>query len=361
MFGNCENYIPIRRYVQFNDLVIDSADMLSSASYKQNSKTESEEYSYGHGSYVNFKSPQQFLTEGDLSLTISVDYRKYRREERKFLKDFIKLNLIKPGRIWAIEDNKILWAYAYVTDFSEEYEKYKGHLSVDIDLKLFEGVWHITDPRRTYLIPYSTCDFLECYDFRDIEDCQDCCVACKKPMEEDCASCLCHCGDLVKENSLCVLSKKIIDDFMRCGESFLLVYDCKRSEDFFGKDSYGKRIFKSDVCKSTIAGQFYSGTILDTTDVDIRLEGSFTDPIIEINRNKIQLLGDYNGIITIDRTGTVMYSKGECCPFEEVDLNNVNILDDFQFTVHHGMNSAIVKNSCCQMASIYIYVDEITY
>ena len=92
MFGNCENYIPIRRYVQFNDLVIDSADMLSSASYKQNSKTESEEYSYGHGSYVNFKSPQQFLTEGDLSLTISIDYRKYRREERKYLKDFIKLN-----------------------------------------------------------------------------------------------------------------------------------------------------------------------------------------------------------------------------------------------------------------------------
>lgn len=361
MFGNCENFNPVRQYVQFNDLVFDSTDVISEASYKQSTKTETEEYSYGHGNYVNFKSSQQFLTEGDLSMTINIDYRKYRREERKYLKDFIKLNLIKAGRIWAIEDNKILWAYAYVTDFSDDYYKFKGHISFDIELKLYEGVWHIADPRRTYLIPYSTCNFLECYDFRDDTNCGDCCVNCVKPMEEDCASCLCHCDDLVKENSLCVIGRNILDEFMRCGESFLLVYDCKRSEEFFGEDSYGKKIYKADVCKSTIAGQFYSGTILDTTNIDIRIEGKFQNPEISINGNRIRLIGDYDGTITIDRSGSVMYSKGDCCPFEEVDLNNVEILDDFLFTVKHGMNNAIVKNSCCEMASIYIYVYEITY
>ena len=109
---NCEKYNPVRRYVQFNDIVIDSFDMLSSVDYSQNTKTDTEEYSFGHGSYVDFKSPQQFLTEGDLNITMNIDYRKYRREERKYLKDFIKMNLIKPGRLWAIEDNKILWTYA---------------------------------------------------------------------------------------------------------------------------------------------------------------------------------------------------------------------------------------------------------
>lgn len=357
---NCEKYNPVRRYVQFNDIVIDSFDMLSSVDYSQNTKTDTEEYSFGHGSYVDFKSPQQFLTEGDLNITMNIDYRKYRREERKYLKDFIKMNLIKPGRLWAIEDNKILWAYAYVSEVSEPFSEFKGNLSYDITFKIYEGVWHITDPMKTYLVPYSTCDFMECYDFREIEPCQDCCISCKK-ITDDCQSCLCHCEDLEKENSLCVVGKKVVDDFMNCGESYLLVYDCNRAYEFFQEKTYGHKICKNDVCLTTIAGQFYSSTILDTSNVDIRLEGKFQSPIIEINGNKIQLMGDYEGIILIGKDGSLKYSKGACCPFEDIDLDNLVIIDDFEFQVHHGMNSVIVTNSCCEMACIYIYVDEITY
>lgn len=362
MFGlNCENYNPTRRYVQFNDLVIDSFDMISSAEYKQSTKTETQEYSFGHGSYVNFKAPQQFLTEGDLSMTIRIDYRKYRKEERKYVKDFIKMNLIKPGRLWAIEDNKIIWSYAYVTDFSEEYDEFKGNISIDVDFVVYEGLWHITDPKKTYLVPYSACDFIECYDFKEIE-CAECCVPCKeKPMEEECASCLCHCDDLLKENSLCVIGKSVLDEFMSCGESFLLVYDCNRAYEFFEDDSYGYKLCKKDICNGTIAGRFYSGTVIDTNNVNIRLEGKFQDPIISINGNRIQLSGEYDGTLLIGADGSFQYSQGDCCPFEDIDLDNVVILDDFQFTVHHGNNSVIVRNSCCTMACIYIDVDEITF
>lgn len=357
----CENYNPVRRYVQFNDLVIDSFDMISSAEYKQNTKTETEEYSFGHGSYVNFKSSEQFLTEGDLSLTLRIDYRKYRREEKKYLKDFIKINLIKQGRLWAIEDNKILWAYAFVTDFSEEYEEYKGYISIDVDFTIYEGVWHITDPHKTYLVPYSTCYFIDCYDFKEIE-CDECCIPCKeKPMVEECASCLCHCDDLIKENSLCVVGKSILNDFMNCGESILLVYDCNKAYEFFEDKAYGQKMCKKDICNGTIASRFYSGTVLQTHDVDIRLEGKFQNPIININGNKIQIKGDYEGTILFTRDGNVQYSQAECCPFEDIDLDNIIILDDFQYTIKHGMNSIIVTNSCCEMACIYIYVDEITY
>ena len=70
----CYNLNPLKTYVQFNDLVIDSAEEISSASLKQDTKTATQEYSYGHGSYVAFQKNQQFLTEGDLSLTLNFNY-----------------------------------------------------------------------------------------------------------------------------------------------------------------------------------------------------------------------------------------------------------------------------------------------
>lgn len=356
----CRETNPIRRYVQFNDLVIDSYDMISSATYKQNSKTNVQEYSYGHGSYANFKSPQQFLTDGDLSMTINIDYRKYSRDERKFIKDFIKLNLIKAGRLWAIEDDKILWAYAFVTDFSEPYDRFKGNLSIDIELKVYEGIWHIADPRKTFLVPYSTCNFLECYDFKDYDSC-DCCIECLTETDGDCASCLCHCEDLVKENTLCAVGRNVLDSFMSCTESFLLVYDCKRAEKIFEEDVWGSKICKKDICYTTISGKFYSHTILNSNNVNIRLDGKFQDPIININGTKIEIKGEYDGILKLTSSGEVLFSEQECCTFENIDLDKVIVHDEYLFTVHHGYNSVIVENACCEMACIYINVDEITY
>ena len=41
----CYNLNPLKTYVQFNDLVIDSAEEISSASLKQDTKTATQEYS----------------------------------------------------------------------------------------------------------------------------------------------------------------------------------------------------------------------------------------------------------------------------------------------------------------------------
>ena len=93
----CYNLNPLKTYVQFNDLVIDSAEEISSASLKQDTKTATQEYSYGHGSYVAFQKNQQFLTEGDLSLTLNFNYEHFHDEDRRFLRDYFNLNFHNIG------------------------------------------------------------------------------------------------------------------------------------------------------------------------------------------------------------------------------------------------------------------------
>lgn len=358
----CYNLNPLKTYVQFNELVIDSAEVLASASLKQGAKTETQEYSYGHGSYVAFQKPQLFMTEGDLSLTLNINYQQFHHEDKRFIRDFIKLNLLKPGMLWAIEDNKLLWSWAYVTDFSEEYAKYKGYLSIDVSFKIWEGVWHITNPKKTFLVPYSACNILDCEDFRDPIECTSCCVSCP-PDQVLCNSCLCDCGDLTKESSLCVMGYDSLKKFMECGESYKIVYDCIKAEQLFGDELINNKICKEDYCIEVIAGRFYSNTIIDTDLVTIKLDGKFQDPEIAINGKKMTIKGDYEGILTVDSSCNIYFTSDGCCSSEAVDLDNLVIGEgeDLGYTVHHGMNRFTVTGACCKMACAFIDVDELTY
>ena len=353
--NNCFEINPYRRYVQFNDLLIDSADMLVSASYKQDTKTETEEYSFGHGSYYRLPRPQQFLTEAELSLTLHIDYRRVPRENRKFLKSFINLQLLQGGKLWAVEDNRIIWAYAFVTSFGEEYSHYKGYYSVDVDFILPEGIWHIADKQSTYLIPHDSCDMLdgfeesnECYDC----DCTDCDVV--NAQSDDCWD-----DCVAKEDSLCAVrtDEELYSLFQNCGQSYKIVYDCISAEKYFD-GNLGIMLSKEDICKSVIAGRFYSGTVVDTQNVEITLTGHWNDPTIEINGETMTIYGDYDGTLKIHADGTVEYAPKDCCKYEPVDFDNIQI-SDFGFTVHNGYNRVIVDGGCCSAGAIYIKTDEL--
>lgn len=348
---------PYKRYVQFNDLVIDSTDMITSASYKQDTKTETEEYSFGHGSYYRLPRPQQFLTEAELSITLHIDYRKIPRESRKFLKSFINLQLLKGGKIWAIQDNQLLWAYAFVSSFGEEYTYYKGFYSVDVDFVLPEGIWHIADRQSTYLIPYDSCTFLDEYDFREDDSCGCDCNACETNNPN---GNMCWDVCLEKENSLCELygSGNIYKLFQNCGISQRIVYDCESAKRFFG-DNLGVKLSKEDACKSVIAGRFYSNTVIDTDNVEITLTGKWQSPTININGTVMTIHGDYDGTLKIYEDGTVEYADKDCCKFEQVEFDNIEF-SDYSFTVHHGENSVIVEGGCCSSGAIYIKADALT-
>lgn len=358
----CNDYNPIRKYVQFNDWVFDSYDVLEKADYKIGTKTQTHEYSYGHGSYLAAKGKQQFWTEADLGLSIDLDYRLYRKEDRRFIRSYVKQNLDSHGILWAIEDNKIIWAYAYVEEYSDEYYKWKGHYTFDVDFKLWEGVWHVADLTDLFLLPYDSCDLSNYYDFQDVDPCSDldCCASCVKE-QEACPSCIDQC--LSEENSACIMMagnnrNEILNNFLNCGKSYKLVMNCNKGASLFGDKAWGTKICKDGYCKSVIAGKFYSQTMTDTSMVNITLTGHWQDPLIDINGTKLLIKGEYDGILRLDESGNVTFQEDECCPEVEISLDLVQWQDEFQFTVHQGWNRVVVEGSCCEMGCIYIKTDD---
>ena len=362
-FLKCDAFFPSRKYIQINDLVIDNFDMLSDADLSRSTKTETQEYSYGHGSYVDYKEPQQFVKEQQLSMSISVDYKKFRRDQRQFFKDFMMMNILKPGRLWAIEGNQLLWAYAHVVDFGEPYTREKFKLDVELEIVLPEGVWHKADPRKVFLQPYIACEFIDCLGFQEL-DCKDCCLDCMD-REDTCLRCQCQCDDLTIENSLCGFDKIALNDFFnKCGDTYQIVYNCEAGKKLWGeKKMLGEKICKKETCKSLIAGQFYSHTVLNTDRITVTIIGEVTDPTIEINGNKMQILGEYTGSLTLTQSGDMYFQSDPCCQKESIDINKLVIpkKSSFGFFVHQGMNSVVIEtNNCCSMVCAFIKVDNIT-
>ncbi|MBP1045091.1 hypothetical protein I6N96_02280 [Enterococcus sp. BWM-S5] len=354
-----------RKYIQFNELVIDNYEMLQSADLSGSFKTSTAEYSFGHGSYTVFKSRQHFSTEQSLSLSLKLDTRKLDCGQKKIYKDYVLMNLMSAGKLWAIEGEQLLWTNAFVKDFSETYVLDRNSVSIDIDLVLYEGIWHKADPRKVFLQPYSACNFAECLDIKEVDECQDCCVSCVKPMKEPCVKCLCECDFLNAENSLCELKKEIAAKFYsQCGDSYKIIYNCEAGKKIWGEEKLlGHKICKEDVCKNIIAGQFYSDTTIDSENVTVTLIGSFKDPIITINGNAMQILGDYNGKLTLTTNGEIYYLEDECCSEVFIDINNLVIPEGntFGYLVHQGTNGVIVEtHDCCEMTCVYIKVDRIS-
>lgn len=355
-----------RKYLQFNDLVIDDFDTLSSADLSGGFKAETFEYSFAHGSYAPFKRAQQYASEQNLSLELTFDNRKLNCEQREQYKKFVFFSLSKPGRLWAIEGGRLLWAWAFVTDFSETYSTERHRMSLSVDFTLYEGVWHFASGRKTFFRPYDHCSYLDEYDFREPEKCDCSCLDCIKPAVQGvCPSCVGDCDSLSAENSLCNASKSKLEEFYnRCGGSYKIIYNCLAGLKIWGEtEMLGQRICKKEICDSVIAGQLYNDTILETENATITLIGSFNNPVITINGNSARILGEYSGKLIVEPSGDIYYQNNECCEAVLLtpDAWEVPEGSHFGFYFHHGNNSIVVEtNDCCSMSCAYIQVDSIT-
>ena len=161
-----------RIYIQYNDLVFDGYGMLgeydaSSVSFKVTTHARS----FGHGSYAPFKSPNAFVDESSVSLTLWLKEKKLPCEVRPFYRSFVIEQLSKHGKLWAVQDNTLVWAYATVQSYSEMVEHANGKLGIDVDFLLYEGVWHKADKQKTFLHPYDLCTFMDCFDYKEYQPC----------------------------------------------------------------------------------------------------------------------------------------------------------------------------------------------
>lgn len=332
----------MKRYItQFNDYVFQRAVEDESPTAFMDDLIK---YTYKHGAY----SPGKFLAEnGRLSITVKTYLDELPCEARPFYDDFIKGQLKTPGKLWAVQNQTLLWTTAKLTNI----------VPVDneneIEFALLEGIWHKADYQKTFLKPWDSCMFMDCYDFKDIHPCEpigDNCCVCGEVHEIGCNCC--DCQGLTKEMALCY-SLDQIKKFDPCEPKFQAVYSCDGAEKHFTHK--GQKICGD--C-GMIAGNLYSNTVLDTMDVTIEFSGEVTNPYIEINGNGNQIKGSFKDL-TIYPDGTLTQGCMDC----EIEVGDWVVPggNEYGWTIHQGNNKVVIDTgNCCAPVCAYISVDAIT-
>lgn len=359
-----------KRYVQFNDMVIDGFDMIdeSSVTSDLSFKDNSQPYSYGHGDYDPYKRDYQFAEAATVSMTLYLRMKKLMCEDRPFYRRFVIGELSKPGKLWAVQNGELLWAWAKVTNYGEPPTLQRDTLEINLDFKLKEGIWHKADPQKTFLKPYDICSFMDCYNFQTYQPCRntqpgECCTDCGGAVNELSCSC-CECETICKDWALCYHLDELSRYYGNCDAPFQILYDCDKAQEFFGDEFVGQKICNTDPCSEVIAGRFYADTDIPTGNVDLIINGDLLDPAITINGNTNIIEGEYRGQLIVKANGDIYSKADECCPPALVPPQNWTVPagSEYGWTVYPGGNGIIINsNICCGTSCVYIQVNGETY
>lgn len=366
-----------RRYVQFNDLVFDSYDMTdeSEISTDMSTKIVQNDYTFTHGAYSPNKHDYMLFEAATVDLTLYLTMTKLPCDKRPFYRQMAIGELVRPGRLWAVVNNELVWAYAKVSNFSEINSVYRDTIELNVSFLLPEGVWHKADGLKTFLRPYDPCDFMDCYGFGRFDPCRSarvregsCCIECggQKNTYIDCTCC--DCTVLSPDWALCLNKDRLQRVFDSCahGMDFQIEYNCAKAQEFFGDDYLGQRFCAKDSCSDIIAGSIYADTDIPTASFDIILHGRMKDPEITINDNTNVIEGDYSeydGVMTIKSNGDVYYRHSDCCDDELIPPVNWKVPagNEYGWTLRPAANKFIVyTNACCGMICAYVQVDGLT-
>ena len=363
-----------RIYIQFNELVFDGVDMISDFDGDMSFKGSSIDKGYGHGKYRPYKADYLFVDERTVSMTITLKMQKLPCEYRPYYNQFVLTELSKPGRLWSIKNNELLWAFASVTNISEDYSGKEDTLVYDVNFVIPGGVWHKADKQKTFIVPWDVCTFMDCMGYETLHPCVtvtksggDCCQDCidrkieQKIKENDDCSCCCE-DVLCKDMALCFNEDKLASAF-GCYATFRVVYDCAMGEEFAENKFTGQKFCVKDICNdSVIVGRFYSETDIPTTDVTVIIDGIMHNPWVTINGNTNVISGDYEGSLIIKPNGDV-YHKTDCCEtLLDPSVWIVPAGNDYGWTVYPRHNTIKVNlNICCNtMTCVYIQHQPIT-
>ena len=364
-----------KRYLQFNDLVFDGYDMISDYDEPIQYKGSSTPMSYGHGSYRAFKNSFLYVSERQVNMTVTLKLLKIPCEYRNFYVQFAEQELGKPGRLWAIKNNEIIWAFAAVNNIRPVNNGKQHEMVYDIEFVIPGGVWHKADKLKTFVTPYDVCSLMDCKGFKEYDSCDglndNCCSACaeKNLLNARKERCDCCCEGLTEDMALCYHTKEL-QAFYGCDTPFQLVYSCETAEKF-NCGALGQKLCVDDICdQAVIAGRIYSNTDIPTEDMTITLVGNMVNPRININGNANSINGEYSGTLIVESNGDVYYLPCDdgCC---EPELLSPLMDDgetprwvipegmDYGWTLYPQSNRVIVEmNACCtECTRACVYID----
>lgn len=349
----------IKQYIQFNDLVFDHVDMITADDASVSFKRNETPYTFKHGDYVPHKSRHVIAESYTFSMTITLEVKKLPCEWRDYYTRFALSELSKIGRLWAVRGNELLWAWAELDKFSEQEESGKGKLLIDVDVYIPEGIWHKADLQRTFLQPWDVCDFMNCYDFKDLQPCvgdgADCCSCSDE--EEGCECCVCE--NLSREMALCYHKDELQKAYTCKGIGYKVIYDCEAAKRFFDSITH---FMGQKLCGDCgfIGGQIYSNSDLDIGVKKIRINGHVKNPYIEINGNANQINGEYD-YLEINADGSVYSGCKDCMTLVDVGKWVVPKNNTYGWTLHPGNNRVLIDlNNCCGTTCAYFELDPIT-
>ena len=369
-----------KRYLQFNDLVFDGYDMISDYDEPLQYKGSSTPISYGHGSYRAFKSQYLYVSERQVNMTITLKLKKIPCEYRNFYVQFVEQELGRPGRLWAIKNNEIIWAFAAVNNIRPVHNGKQYEMVYDVEFVIPGGVWHKADKQKTFLLPYDVCSLMDCKGFEEYDPCAgitcvNCCDTCvDKKMTVDMRDrCGCCCDDLTQDMALC-FHKGDLQAFYGCDTPYQLVYDCEAAERFNKEEAFGQKLCVEDICDdAVIAGRFYATSDIETNEITLTLIGDYVNPWIKINGNTNIIEGEYHGKLIIHSSGDIYYQENECCEptllsplLDDGETPRWTIPkgEDYGWTVHPGLNSIVIyTNACCSQsgrACVFVDIDNVT-
>lgn len=388
-----------KRLLQFNQLPFAFGE-ITDPSYSIAFKGQSQPYTNNaHGSYFPTLGESGILEASTFRASFDIDFRKISCEDKVRYARFIKRELAKSGKLWAVQNaTELMWTNARVLDISEEVDDpgTKDMFRFSVTFELIDGFWRLAKRTRTFLCEYcpnrfedfdsSYCNDL--YDYYGVCDTTgNSCLPCNyndyiPPKYEGCNwKPLCYFPLFNPRTKKTLVGKNpdgssqyvtetvqsIYDMFgVNCANQQYIRYDCELEKKWFCFDgSWGRKwrlLAQNDT--NTTTQTFCSRTDLPTNMVRVRLVGDFVDPTVTINGDTVKIPSTngsvYGGIITIGYGTEVWASNDSRDPWENaVDISfRAERTNTPMFELKAGTNEISVSGNVYDKDA-FVYVDSV--
>lgn len=366
-----------KRLLQFNELPFAFGEV-TQQSYTAAFKGEVVPYTNAaHGGYYPSIGDWGKLQTSSFDADLTFDFSEIDCTEKARYFRFIKRQLSKSGKLFATQGgNEIIWTNARIVSINEvvDIPSEKDKLRLNVSFELIDGYWRIASRTRLFIQRYCPNNFrcfdpTYCYDATDLlgrcdETGASKCVPCEMTFEDN------YICDDKEWRPMCNFAATELENMfgVNCANQWAINYSCQLEKDFFCFDvPWGRKYrLRADSNYNEYEFDFCSKTDFPTEFVRVRLAGSFMNPYVRINddRVKAKTTLPVNGILTMG-FGPEIYVTDDT---RDPESNTRDVSTKFDrsntpfFEVKPGKNHVVVKGQQYHSDSfIYIEPIEITW
>lgn len=373
---------PIRvhkRLLQFNNIPIAFGE-IDETTYTASFKGETQLYTnYQHGGYYGHLGEYGVLNTSNFDATLLFDFKQIGCTDKARYARFIKRQLSHSGKLWAVQNGgEIVWANARVVSIHDANAVNDiDCLRLDVTFEIIDGYWVLAWKTRTFMAPYCPNRFINfdeqyCWQYDDakcdITGKEDRCLPCFTIEEEP--------NNDADYKPLCAWSRlDMINLFgARCPSQMHFRYDCDLEADWFCYDASWGSKYKLKNSEQPLANiteiQHCILSDLPTNMIQIRLVGSFVDPTIEVNGDKMTIEGTYpeGAMLVVGFGAGVSYWKAKKVANPDVNNKDFELVETIMkkttvtnvpyFELNPGKNIIKVTGNARDKKS-FIYVKQV--